>query len=174
MIRYRQLDRAEFEAAAPQMFSILSRSMQALHPEERLTDGDFEHWLAYQSAHFSEKTFLIAEDGPQTAGYLQYSVRETELLIEEIEIAPAYQIRFGILRGFLRRLAEQLPPQAETVSAYIHRDNLRSAGIAEKLGLCPAGSSASGGSLRYAGTLSQVFERLHIHNRTLDDELLKP
>ena len=75
-------------------------------------------------------------------------------MIEEIEIAPEYQVHFGILRGLLQELAAQLPPQVETAAAYIHKDNLRSARIAEKLGLSPVGESAGGKSVLYTGTLN--------------------
>ena len=99
MIRYRLLPRSELEALAPQLFAILSGNMLALHPEERLSDGDFGRWFSYQVERFDKKSFLLAEDGPRLAGYLQYSIRQTVLLIEELEIAPEYQVRFGILRS---------------------------------------------------------------------------
>ena len=156
MINYRLLPLSEWETLAPQIFALLSGNMLALHPEERLSDDDFRLWLWYQTGSFAEKRFLLAEDGPRLAGYLQYSVRQAALLIEEIEIAPEYQVRFGILRGLFRELWAQLPPGVETVSAFIHRDNLRSARLAEGLGLRPAGETASGKSLRYAGTLAAV------------------
>ena len=158
IIRFRQIDRPEFDCLAPQMFAILSRNMLALHPEETLSNDDYPAWFAYQSEHFGEKTFLLAEDDTHVVGYLQFSIHASQLTIEEIEIAPEYQVHFGILRGLLQKLAAQIPPQAETAAAYIHKDNLRSARIAEKLGLSPAGETPSGKSRLYAGSIRTILE----------------
>ena len=156
MIRVIPLSSSEFEARAPQMFSILSRNMQALHPEEVPSDEDYAIWLAYQTAHFSEKTYLLAEREGHVAGYLQISLRQNELLIEEIEIAPDDQLWFGVLPRLMKALRAMLPPEVETVSAYIHRDNARSAGIAEKLGMHPVGETPSGRSVLYRGSVKEA------------------
>lgn len=156
MIRVFPLSASELALFAPQMFSILSRNMQALHPEEPPCEADYAYWLDYQTAHFSERTYLLAEREGHLAGYLQFSIRQTELLIEEVEIAPDDQLWFGILPRLVRALRALLPPEIETVCAYIHKTNARSARIAEKLGMRPIGETPSGNSLLYAGRIQSA------------------
>lgn len=158
MIRMFTLTASDFEALAPQMFSILARNMQALHPEEAPSETDYSIWLSYQRSHFSDKRFVVAEREGKIAGYLQYSLRYTALMIEEIEIAPEYQLWFGILPRLLDCLRRQLPEDIKTVCAYISGDNTRSARIAERLGLRPTGTNANGTSLYYQGSV-EAFTR---------------
>ena len=158
MIRVYTLTLSDFEALAPRMFSILARNMQTLHPEDAPSEADYALWLSYQRTHFSDKRFVAAEREGQLAGYLQYSLRQSELIIEEIEIAPEDQLWFGILPRLLSCLPAQLPGEVKTVCAYISKDNARSARIAEKLGLRPGGTNPSGKSLYYQGSIEALTQ----------------
>ncbi|MBQ1371515.1 MAG: hypothetical protein IIY70_01160 [Oscillospiraceae bacterium] len=158
MIRIFTLTASDFETLAPRMFSILARNMRTLHPEEAPSEVDYALWLSYQRAHFSDTRFVVAEREGRLAGYLQYSLRLTELMIEEIEIAPEDQLWFGFLPKLLDHPRTELPAEVKTVCAYISKDNARSARIAEKLGLRPAGTSPSGKSFHYQGSI-EAFAR---------------
>ena len=138
MIRVYTLTISDFEALAPRMFSILARNMQTLHPEDAPSEADYALWLSYQRTHFSDKRFVAAEREGQLAGYLQYSLRQSELIIEEIEIAPEDQLWFGILPRLLSCLPAQLPGEVKTVCAYIPKTTPAPPGLRKSWGCVPA------------------------------------
>ena len=144
-----ELSAVEFTRFAPGMFAILSENMKRLHPGEVVTEADHRVWLDCQTAHFDEKRFVVMETGKTLAGYLQYSVSDGVLTVEELEIAPGWQNGVA-LRSLLRALPALLPDGVQTIQAYIHKDNRRSRRLAEHLGLRPSGETESGQSLRYA------------------------
>lgn len=145
----RILDHSEFLQQSFTMFRVLADNMSRLHPGETVTAEDYDAWLAYQNAHFPEKTFLVLEQGGTLAGYLQYSVSGDVLTVEELEITSEWQNGIA-LRHLLRAMPELLPEGIQTVEAYIHKDNERSRRLAERLGLRPAGETESGKSLLYS------------------------
>src|SRR5699024_3198230 len=123
---FKEITEQEFEDLASKLFSVLSSNMEITNPTEIISDDNFLIWLKYQKEHFREKTFLIFKDGDTLTGYFQYSFVEDSLLIEEIEIIPSYQIRFGILRGLFRFMRHRIPDKITSVSAYINKNNPRS------------------------------------------------
>ena len=73
-MQYKEISLQELDWYAPEMFSILSSNMALIHPEETVSGDDYALWKAYQQEHFSEKTFIVFEDGDTLAGYFQYSL----------------------------------------------------------------------------------------------------
>lgn len=119
----------------------------------------FSIWLKYQNDHFYEKVFIIFEDGDTLAGYFQYSFIGDNLIIEEMEIMPSYQVRFGVLSGLFRFMRYRIPDNITSVSAYISKNNPRSCRIAEKLGLSADRENASATSFLYSGDIQHILKR---------------
>ena len=99
---FKEINKRDFDKLALKMFSILSSNMEIINSKETISDDDFSIWLKYQNDHFYEKVFIIFEDGDTLAGYFQYSFIGDNLIIEEMEIMPSYQVRFGVLSGLFR------------------------------------------------------------------------
>ncbi|MBR5961996.1 MAG: GNAT family N-acetyltransferase [Clostridia bacterium] len=158
-MRYKEISLREFDQYASGMFSILASNMLLIHPEESVAEDDFTAWKTYQQEHFSEKTFIVFEDGGTLAGYFQYSLRDHDFFIEEIEIRPDYQVRYNILGSLLRFVRDSIPDHITTLSAYINKDNPRSYRVAETLGLSVVLESASGKSLLYSGDIRRLLNR---------------
>ena len=148
-----ELSAEAFSRLAPALFEILSENMRRLHPGEIVTEADYRAWVEYQTAHFSEKRFLVLEQGALLVGYFQYSVSGGVLTVEELEIAPGWQNGVA-LRALFRVLPSLLPDGVQTVTAYIHKANRRSQRLAEHLGLRPNCETANGQSLRYIASRS--------------------
>ena len=160
-MQYKEISLQELDRYAPEMFSILSSNMALIHPEETVSGDDYALWKAYQQEHFSEKTFIVFEDGDTLAGYVQYSLRDQDLFIEEIEIRPDYQVRYNILGSLLRFIRERIPDHITTLFAYINKNNPRSYTVAEKLGLSAVAETVSGKSLLYSGDIRRLLHRSH-------------
>lgn len=156
---FKQINEKEFYEVAPKMFLILSSNMRIIKPQGTLSDDNFSDWLKYQKQHFSEKVFIIFKDKNDVIGYFQYSIADDNLLIEEIEIAPKYQVQFGVLRGLFRFMRHRIPDNIIRVSAYISKSNPRSYKLAEKLGLSIVKENSAGTSFLYEGEIQPILKR---------------
>lgn len=156
---FKEINKRDFDELSPKMFSILSSNMESINTKETISADDFSIWLKYQNEHFDEKVFIIFEDGDTLAGYFQYSFLGDNLVIEEIEIMPSYQGRFGILSGLFRFMRYRIPDNIKSVSAYISKNNPRSYRIAEKLGLSAVRENASATGFLYSGDVQHILKR---------------
>lgn len=155
---FKEINKQEFDELAPKIFSILSSNMEIINPKETILDDNFLIWLKYQKEHFHEKVFIIFENGDTLAGYFQYSFIYDSLLIEEIEIMPSYQVRFGVLSGLFRFMRHRIPDNITSVSAYVSKNNPRSCRIAKKLGLSVVEENASRTSFLYSGDFQYILK----------------
>lgn len=156
---FKEINKRDFDKLALKMFSILSSNMEIINSKETISDDDFSIWLKYQNDHFYEKVFIIFEDGDTLAGYFQYSFIGDNLIIEEMEIMPSYQVHFGVLSGLFRFMRYRIPDNITSVSAYISKNNPRSCRIAEKLGLSADRENASATSFLYSGDIQHILKR---------------
>ena len=158
-VSFRDFDPMKSEALLPQMFHILSTNMGKIAPTGNSSEEDMKIWLSYMtSEQIKEKQILLMYVGEALAGYLQYSIHENIVLIEEIEIAPEYQ-RTVLFYHFLKYVGSILPNHIEYTEAYINKHNSNSQRIAQKLGMRIVGENPNGHSFRYRGELSS-FKKL--------------
>ena len=155
---FKEINKHEFDELAHKMFLILSSNMKIINPKEILLEDNFLIWLKYQREHFNEKVFIIFEDKNTIIGYFQYSIVDDNLLIEEIEIMPSYQVHFGVLGGLFRFMRYRIPDNITRVSAYISKSNPRSYRLAEKLGLSIVKENISGTSFLYSGEIQPILK----------------
>lgn len=97
--------------------------------------------------------------GGELAGYFQYAVHGTVLMMEEIQIQPEYQ-GSGLFRRMYLWLEHQLPAGLLDAEAYSHKSNRKSQAVLEHLGLERIGENPNGTSWRYRGPLRMLWERL--------------
>lgn len=154
---FREISKPEFTALSPAMFSILAENMQKLHPDESVTADDLANWTKWHEKRFGESIFIVFESSDALAGYLQYSLASGCLFVEEIEIAPEYQRRFGVLGGLFGYMRGKIPNDIVRIAAYINKSNHISRRAAERLGMCASGENSTGTSLLYEGDISDAF-----------------
>ncbi len=155
---FREINKREFDELAPKMFLILSSNMNVIHPEGVLPDDNFFVWFKYHRERLSEKVFIVFEDKNTLIGYFQYSIADDSLLIEEIEIIPSYQAKFGVLSGLFRFMRHRIPDNITNVYAYISKNNPKSCKLANKLGLSAVKENVSGTSFLYSGEIQPILK----------------
>lgn len=151
MIKLVDLDRQDYEKYLECMFKILAGNMSRIHDTGNSYDEDFAVWSGFITSA-ENINFVLFLDGDSLAGYFQYSIKGTTLMIDEIEIAPEYQVKYGIMGQPFDYLAEKLPPDITEIEAYISKNNPRSYRIAEKLGMTVIGENRSGSSYHLRGS----------------------
>ena len=162
MLRFVPLDPVDFELYAGDLFSILWRNMDEIAPSENPYEEDFAEWQNYnQSAIASgeRKTILfIDEEIDCIAGYFQYSIENCSICFDEIESLQDYWGKGLIYRPLMKYLLPQLPDSITHFKAYIHKSNLRSSAIIERMGAVSVGENPSGSSHLYCGTLADLIQ----------------
>jgi RimJ/RimL family protein N-acetyltransferase len=79
--------------------------------------------------------------------------------MEEIQIDKAYHST-GIFSGFFSWLLHVLPhKEIEIVEAYAHKENVKSQGILQHLGLTPVGENKNGSCYRYRGEYRTLLRK---------------
>ena len=106
------------------------------------------------------RQIVLMYDGARPAGYFQYYINgETSLLMmEEIQIIKELQ-GSGIFSEFYRWLVRQLPEDILYVEAYAHKNNHKSQGILNYLGLEREGENGSGNSYYYKGKYAFLLSK---------------
>ena len=90
-ISFCSFDETKSDILLPQMFEILSTNMSKIAPTGNSYEEDNKIWLSYMEPNLKRKQIILMYVGEVLAGYFQYSLNESTVLIEEIEILPDYQ-----------------------------------------------------------------------------------
>ena len=144
----------------PRMFDILYTNMMAISPSDAGYEADRDLWLSYmEPALMQGKTKVVLMlAGEELAGYVQYSLREETVLVEEIEIRPDYQ------RGMLfyrcgQYLLAHMPENIRYMESYVNKQNQNSLAIQKKLGMEIIGENRSGRSWHMQGNVDIIAKR---------------
>lgn len=164
MLRFVELQAKDFEMYARDLFSILYRNMNEIAPSGSSYEEDFAVWYDYNRKIMESgerKTILFIDESIDCiAGYFQYRLEEHTLWFDEIESLEEYQGKGLIYRPLMKHLLPQLPENISLYKAYIHKNNLRSAAILEKMKAAVVGTTSSGNSLLYCGSLADLKQWL--------------
>ena len=159
-VRFEYLKCEKYDEILPQLFHILYSNMSIIAPTNHSYDEDFEIWFSniYPSMQDdSRKTVLIRVDG-MLIGYFRYSLISSSLLMEDIQIISEYQ-GSGIFSLLYKWLIKELPRNILTVEAYANKQNSKSIGVLEHLGLCCVGVNKTGKSFHYKGDYSSLLNK---------------
>lgn len=149
-ISFCSFDHTKSDVLLPQMFEILSTNMNKIAPTGNSYAQDQKIWLSYMEPNLKGKQIILMYVGEVLAGYFQYSMGESTVLIEEIEILPDYQ-RTLLFYRFLKYMSNIIPENIKYAEAYINKGNANSQRIAQKFGLKIVGENPNGRSFRYRG-----------------------
>ena len=158
-ISFCSFDETKSDVLLPQMFEILSTNMSKIAPTGNSYEEDKKIWLSYMGPNLKRKQIILMYVGEVLAGYFQYSLCECTMLVEEVEILPAYQ-RTLLFYRFLKYISRIIPENIKYAEAYINKGNSNSQRIAQKLGLKIVGENPNGHSLRYRGDFSSFKKYL--------------
>ena len=99
---------------------------------------------------------IFCED--KLCGFFQYFVNDTTFRMDEIQFKKEYQ-GCGLFAELYHYLTTVIPAGTRYVEAFARKENLKSQGILEHLGLSVVGESKSGNSLHFKGEYKALSER---------------
>lgn len=146
----------------PDLFRILHSNMSLIAPTGNSYDADYEIWCSniIPAIQKEQRQIVLMYVDDNLVGYFQYyiNVETNSLMMEEIQIIKEYQ-GTGIFNAFFRWLVRQLPKDILYVEAYAHKNNIRSQGILNYLGLTESGENNNGNSFYYKGRYADLLSK---------------
>ncbi len=143
-------DKQSMSEWLPRAFKILWDNMNRILPtgNDYATDEKFYMTHAAPAISAPDKRVILIHDGDLLVGYLQYTLRDKVLFLEDLQLQDAYQGK-GILRLLFRWLIAQLPNHLEWVELLCAKDNARAMAIYEHWGMKIIGTNKNGLSYHY-------------------------
>ncbi|MBR5948743.1 MAG: hypothetical protein IKZ82_08895 [Clostridia bacterium] len=161
MISFEYMAKSEADELLPRLFELLYENMNEIAPSGLSEEEELPGWLdAVGSAVQKEaRQIVLIKDVEELVGYFQYFINDTTFMMEEIQFKRVYQGSgmFNELYAFLYETIKTFP---EGVEAYSHKDNLKSQGILEHLGLSRIGENKNGSCFHYRGSCETMWKRL--------------
>ena len=163
------LNREKINSALPELFKVLHGNMSLIAPTGGTFDEDFAIWQEYiiPAVREEQRQIVLMYCGGKLAGYFQYDTGGGVFMMEEIQIKPEYQ-GTGLFRELYRWLGDKIPGDVTYVEAYSNKENLKSQGILERLGLRRIGESKSGDSYHYMGNCRGLWDYLEKTELTIE------
>ncbi len=161
MFFFEYLNKNDFSVYAPELFFILHTNMSPIAPTGNTYDEDYLCWSdAYGEAFESNenrKIVLIKETENKIVGFFAYSVSEDVFRMEEIQISPELQSKYGIFKKLYLFVFKNLPTNIKYVEAFANKKNEKSVAILKHLGLEAVGTNKSGSCYRFRGSYSDLL-----------------
>ena len=157
MIRY--LDKKSELPLLPELFDLMFENMNAIAPEETPYEVQKREWLKCIEDALTKdprQIQLIYEDGA-LAGFCMYYINKGILMIEELQLCPAYH-RTTILLPLYRHFRQQVE-KIDYVECFAHQTNSHSRSLITKWGLEVVGQTPDGRILHFRGTADRVFRK---------------
>lgn len=166
---FQLLEKAALEDILLQLFKILHGNMSLIAPTGGTFEEDFAVWREYIVPALQEerRQMVLMLCGDELAGYFQYDICNDVFMMEEIQIKPEYQ-GTGLFRELYCWLGDKIPGDVTYVQAYSNKENLKSQGILERLGLRRIGESKSGNSYHYMGKCRGLWDYLEKTELTIE------
>ncbi len=156
------LAKKEFNQYANQLFSVLYDNMNTIAPTSNSREEDFQCWLeAVEEGLRSEKRHIVIisdRDSQEVIGFFQYYTNECVFMMEEIQIMESYQGKYNIFRDLYGFVFEQIKDDICFVEAYANKQNIKSLGILEKMGLSIIGENKNGISYHLRGAYTDLMK----------------
>lgn len=153
-------DKQRMSEWLPQAFKILRDNMNRILPtgNDYVADESFYMTHAAPAISAPDRYVILIHDGDLLVGYLQYTLRDKVLFLEDLQIQGAYQGK-GILRLLFRWLIAQLPNHLEWVELLCAKNNANAITIYEHWGMKIIGTNKNGISYHYRMSYQAFAER---------------
>ncbi len=159
MTSFEFLNKTEFSAVSHTLFEILADNMGAISHTGNSRDEDYGYWFESMKNALknSERKIILIKDGNIIIGYFQYCIDSSTFSMEEIQLKPQYQGQ-GAFRELYGFLIPKIDGNAEFVKAYANKNNIKSIGILEHMGLKNLGISKNGNGYNFKSTFSDLTD----------------
>ena len=135
-IDFAYADKKRLSELMPRLFDILHKNMNEIAPTGNSYEDDYHEWYenVYPAMQKAPRQMVIMRQGDALVGFFQYYVNDGRFVMEEIQLQREIQGK-GVFEAFFQWLLPRLPRDVKTVEAYAQRNNLKSQGILNHLGL---------------------------------------
>lgn len=157
---FEYIDKSKLKSVLPHLFKILHDNMSWICPTENEYEKDYKTWFSnvFPAVQKPQRQIILIYCEKKLCGYFQYYVNSDTFMMEEIQIKKEYQQK-GIFPLFFSWLIHQLPNNIENVEAYAHKNNIKSQGILEHLGLKRIGETNDGMLWHFKGEYRSLLDR---------------
>lgn len=130
------LDKAEKAIWLPELFELFYDNMHDIAPFSGSFQQEQQNWIAEISPALDKapRQIILCHADGKLAGYIQYYIRGSMLMVEELQVRKEYQ-RTCLFYRFCRYLLSVLPRDLQTIEAYAHKGNHHSIRMMERLGM---------------------------------------
>ncbi len=159
-IRFAFLNPADCSAYADRLFEILAGNMRKIAPTGASYEEDYAIWLpAFTPQLQQEKSrVVLIFDDDTVIGYFQYRIENDTFFMEEIQLVPSHQGRYGIFRALYGFVIAELPDTVTKVRARAAKSNAKSIAILTRLGLSVIGENKTGRSYILEGSYADLLK----------------
>lgn len=157
---FEYLNKNESGSILPGLFSILFSNMDKISPTGNSFEEDYDIWFSnvYPALKKPQREIVLMYADGCIIGYFQYYINLGVFMMEEIQIKSDYHQK-GVFNDFYSWLIKRLPSEIQNVEAYSNKNNIKSQGILEHLGLKKIGESQNGSSFHYKGEYKILREK---------------
>ena len=150
------------------LFAILHSNMSVIAPTGNEYDEDFKIWsCCFQKAlENDERQVILIYRDEVLIGFFQYSISNETFKMEEIQFRKGYH-GVGVFQKLYALLSEIVPETVKIVEAYASKNNHKSQGILQHLGLQPIGENKTGKSYLYRGNCKEMLKKYDERNRSI-------
>ena len=158
-LSFKYLDKSAADKVLPVLFDILFSNMNDITPSGMSRDEEFNVWFSEVSNAIQKapRQIILMLNGGKIIGYFQYYIRDTLLMMEEIQIQKEYH-GSGVFGEFYRWLVRTLPRDLQVVEAFADKRNTKSRAILAHLELKEVNADANG-LLHFKGDYNILRER---------------
>ena len=158
--RFEYAQKSEMSILLPKLYEILYSNMSLIAPTGNSYEKDFEIWYSnvYPAMMSSPREIVLMYDENAIIGYFQYYVNGGVFMMDEIQIKWEYQ-GAGVFSSFYSWLIQRLPAAIQSVEAFTSKQNQKSQGILEHLGLDQVGENKNGSCYHYKGDYKKLHDK---------------
>lgn len=160
MYQFIYADKQNIEEILPCLFDILYSNMSIIAPTGNTYENDLKEWLSniIPAMQKEPRQIVLMLADCELIGYFQYYICSDLLMMEEIQIKKGYQ-GTGLFHLFYSWLIEKLPKSLKQVAAYSNKNNCKSQGVLEHLGLRKSGENRNGNFFYYKGDYAVLLQK---------------
>ena len=139
--RFEYAQKSEMSILLPKLYEILYSNMSLIAPTGNSYEKDFEIWYSnvYPAMMNTPREIVLMYDENAIIGYFQYYVNGGVFMMDEIQIKREYQ--------------------GAGVFSFTSKQNQKSQGILEHLGLDQVGENKNGSCYHYKGDYKKLHDK---------------
>ena len=153
------MDKSKKDKYLPRLYDILYNNMSVIVPTGNTKKEDYAVWHNAVSEGLEKppRQILLIKYGKRLAGYMQYYINNSTLVIEELELKPEYQ-RTSAIIDLCRFMFALVGGDVEYIESYANAENDRSIALQLHFGLELVGS-INGRMLHFKAKTSDIVKK---------------